>query len=240
MTCCQGSTSFFVCFGEKKRVSYSYASSPTSGSLLCSLKNFICITSLGMNGAWYFFSHSCVQSIPANQECCLTSRTDWGLRDTSFVRRREIKSHRKSSLVDGLRWWGTSRRRSGGCSIWRKLESVRWRGKRAGARSNYLHKILRIVLRRFPFKSKKGGTPTTNSYSKQPKAHKSDWPLYSFLRKNSGGEYSKVPKKVVVATLEPSFLVVTLEEETDEDDDASSAIDFSIAHRWLGGGIASP
>jgi hypothetical protein len=43
--------------------------------------------------------------------------------------------------------------------------------------------------------------------------------------KNSGGLYSKVPKKVVVETLEPSFLVVTLDEETDDEEEASSAIE---------------
>ena len=77
-----------------------------------------------------------------------------------------------------------------------------------------------------PFRSKKGGTPTINSYNRQPKAHRSDCPLYSCFRKNSGGEYSSVPKKVVVATLEPSFLVVTEELDTELELDASSAIEF--------------
>ena len=44
--------------------------------------------------------------------------------------------------------------------------------------------------------------------------------------KNSGGMYSKVPKNVVVAILLPSFIVVTLEEETDELEEASSAIEL--------------
>lgn len=83
-----------------------------------------------------------------------------------------------------------------------------------------------------PLMSIKGGTPTTNSYSKQPKAHRSDYPLYSCLRKNSGGEYSRVPKKVVVATFEPSRLVVTLEEETELLDDASSAIEVLPNSPW--------
>ena len=77
---------------------------------------------------------------------------------------------------------------------------------------------------RLPWRSKKGGTPTINSYKRHPKAHRSDYPLYSCLRKNSGGEYSSVPKKVVVATLAPSFLVVTEELETELELDASSAI----------------
>lgn len=44
--------------------------------------------------------------------------------------------------------------------------------------------------------------------------------------KNSGGRYSRVPKKVVVAILLPSFIVVTLEDETEELDEASSAIEL--------------
>jgi hypothetical protein len=38
--------------------------------------------------------------------------------------------------------------------------------------------------------------------------------------------YSRVPKKVVVETELPDFFVVTLEELTEEDDDASSAIEL--------------
>lgn len=79
-----------------------------------------------------------------------------------------------------------------------------------------------------------------NSYSRQPKAHRSDYPLYSCFKKNSGGEYHSVPKKVVVATLEPSFLVFTEEEDTDEDEDASSAIEADPAQKLLGGGMARP
>lgn len=89
-----------------------------------------------------------------------------------------------------------------------------------------LRRIRRMVFLRLPWRSKKGGTPTMNSYRRQPKAHRSDCPLYSCLRKNSGGEYSSVPKKVVVATFEPSFLVVTDELETELELDASSAIVF--------------
>ena len=47
--------------------------------------------------------------------------------------------------------------------------------------------------------------------------------------KNSGGIYSKVPKKVVVAILLPSFIVVTLDEETDELEEASSAIELVVS-----------
>ena len=45
--------------------------------------------------------------------------------------------------------------------------------------------------------------------------------------KNSGGIYSKVPKNVVVDILVPSFFVVTLDDETDELEEASSAIEFA-------------
>ena len=103
----------------------------------------------------------------------------------------------------------------------------------------YLHRILRIVFFLFPLRSKKGGTPTTNSYRRQPKAQRSDWPLYSCFRKNSGGEYSSVPKKVVFATPVPSFFVVMLEEETDEEEEASSAIE-AVDCQLLGGWIARP
>ena len=37
-----------------------------------------------------------------------------------------------------------------------------------------------------------------------------------------------MPKNVVLATLEPSFLVVTLEEETEEELEASSAIEVVL------------
>ena len=56
--------------------------------------------------------------------------------------------------------------------------------------------------------------------------------------KNSGGKYSRVPKKVVVETLVPSFMVVTLEEETDELDEASSAIESEA--EIFGGSSARP
>ena len=92
-----------------------------------------------------------------------------------------------------------------------------------------LRRMRRIVFLELPLRSKKGGTPTTNSYNKHPKAHKSLCPLYSFLRKNSGGRYSRVPKNVVVATLAPSFFVVTLELDTDEEELASSAIDVALS-----------
>ena len=105
----------------------------------------------------------------------------------------------------------------------------------------YLHKIRLIVLRRFPFKSKKGVKPETISYSMQPKAHRSDLPLYSCLRKNSGGLYSRVPKKCVVETFEPSFFVVTLEDETEEqEEDASSAIVVFSFYQLRGGYRAKP
>ena len=45
-----------------------------------------------------------------------------------------------------------------------------------------------------------------------------------------------MPKKVVLATPDPSFFVVMLEDETDEDDEASSAIDAApVDYQWLGG-----
>ncbi len=51
--------------------------------------------------------------------------------------------------------------------------------------------------------------------------------------------YSRVPKKVVFDTFEPSFFVVTLDEETEDDELASSAMVFSLA-RCDGGWIAKP
>ena len=79
-----------------------------------------------------------------------------------------------------------------------------------------------------------------NSCSKQPKAQRSDWPLYSFFRKNSGGEYSRVPKKVVEDALDPSFWVCTLDDDTDEDEEPSSAIDLAPLGQCLGGLMDSP
>lgn len=89
----------------------------------------------------------------------------------------------------------------------------------------------------FPFTSMKGGTPTTNSYSRQPKDQRSDWPLYSWRRKNSGGVYSSVPKNVVVDTPLFSFLVVTLDDETEEEELASSAI---VPRSGFGGKMERP
>ena len=87
-----------------------------------------------------------------------------------------------------------------------------------------------MVFLVFPFASMKGGRPTKSSYIKHPNAQRSDYPEQIFLWKNSGGKYSKVPKNVVVETFFPSLLVdilVTLDEETDELEEASSAIDRS-------------
>lgn len=55
--------------------------------------------------------------------------------------------------------------------------------------------------------------------------------------KNSGGEYSIVPKNVVVAGPDPDFFVTTLEEETEEDDEASSAIEAAPAYMCDGDGL---
>lgn len=85
-----------------------------------------------------------------------------------------------------------------------------------------------MVFLLFPLGSMKGGTPVISSYRRHPKAHRSDCPLYFCLLKNSGAMYSSVPKKVVVETWLPSFFVVMLELETDEEEDASSAIDPSV------------
>ena len=56
--------------------------------------------------------------------------------------------------------------------------------------------------------------------------------------KNSGGMYSRVPKNVVVAILLPSFIVVTLEDDTDELEEASSAIELEA--EILGGSKERP
>ena len=48
-----------------------------------------------------------------------------------------------------------------------------------------------------------------------------------------------MPKKVVFDTFEPSFFVVTLDEETEDDELASSAIVVALA-RCDGGWIARP
>ena len=56
--------------------------------------------------------------------------------------------------------------------------------------------------------------------------------------KNSGGMYSRVPKNVVVAILLPSFIVVTLDDETDELEEASSAIELDDEN--LGGSRERP
>ena len=50
--------------------------------------------------------------------------------------------------------------------------------------------------------------------------------------------YSRVPKNVVVAILLPSFIVVTLDEDTDELDEASSAIELD--DEILGGSKERP
>ena len=50
--------------------------------------------------------------------------------------------------------------------------------------------------------------------------------------------YSRVPKNVVVAILLPSFIVVTLEDDTDELEDASSAIELEA--EILGGSKERP
>ena len=56
--------------------------------------------------------------------------------------------------------------------------------------------------------------------------------------KNSGGKYSSVPKKVVVETLVPSFIVVTLDDDTEELEEASSAIESVV--EVLGGSKERP
>ena len=50
--------------------------------------------------------------------------------------------------------------------------------------------------------------------------------------------YSRVPKNVVVAILLPSFKVVTLDDETDELEEASSAIELD--DKFLGGSRERP
>ena len=50
--------------------------------------------------------------------------------------------------------------------------------------------------------------------------------------------YSRVPKNVVVAILLPSFIVVTLEDDTDELEEASSAIELEA--EILGGSKERP
>lgn len=83
------------------------------------------MTSLGMNGATYFFSQSCVQSIPANHECYLTSLIDCGRRAGSLLSRRKRRSTRKTS--DDLLPGTLISRRSGWFSIFRKeAQRVNW------------------------------------------------------------------------------------------------------------------
>jgi len=63
----------------------------------------------------------------------------------------------------------------------------------------------------------------SSSYSRQPNAQMSLCFVYCCFFKNSGGEYSRVPKKVVTICELPAFWVDTLDEDREEqEEDASS------------------